>query len=209
MTAPCLIPEAAPTVFKGIDVEHLNRSFPRYPRTVQDKGWIYGTWYCPTAWMKTHFYGQYPQTYLKRLLALFPTARDILHCPSGTLTGPGVTVDLARDDQRKPQIIGDAESLPLESDSFDIYASDPPYSKADAKKYGTPPFRSKVAMAEARRVLRPGGYYCLLNTRYPSFKRKDWKFVALIGVVTGANRCARLLSIFQKPIEEGSPRLAL
>lgn len=149
--------------------------------------------------MKTHFYGQYPLTFLKRVLALFPGAKDILHCPSGTVTGPGVTVDMIRDEQRKPQIIANAESLPFADNSFDLYISDPPYSPADSKKYGTPSFRGKVAMAEARRVLRVGGYYALLNVRYPSFKRKDWNFVALIGVVTGANRTIRLLSIFQKP----------
>ena len=182
-----------------IDVAHLNAAFPKYPVTVTDKGWVYGTWYCPTAWMRTHFYGQYPLTYLKRVLALFPTATDILHCPSGTVTGPGVTVDMIADEQRKPQHIASAEKLPFPTDSFDLYLSDPPYSKEDSKKYGTPPFRGKVAMDEARRVLKPGGYYCLLHTRYPSFRRKDWNFVGLIGVVTGANRMIRLLSIFQKP----------
>ena len=182
-----------------IDVANLNEMFPDYPITVSDKGWIYGVWYCPTAWMKTHFYGQYPLTYLKRLLALFPTAKDIIQCPSGTLTGPGVTVDLISDEQRKPQIISSAEYLPFPENSFDLYLSDPPYSPTDSKKYGCPPFRSKKAMSEARRILKPGGYYCLLNTRYPSFRRGEWNFIALIGVVTGANRVVRLLSIFEKP----------
>jgi SAM-dependent methyltransferase len=182
-----------------IDVDHLNATFPKYPVTVADKGWVYGTWYCPTAWMRTHFYGQYPLTYLKRVLALFPTAQDILHCPSGTVTGPGVTVDLIRDEQRQPQYLASAEALPFSDNTFDIYVSDPPYSKPDAKKYGTPPWRPKVAMDEARRVLKPGGYYCLLNVRYPTFRRKDWKFIGLIGVCTGANRISRMLYIFQKP----------
>jgi SAM-dependent methyltransferase len=183
-----------------MDVEHLNRTFPKYPITVTDKGWVYGVWYCPTAWMKTHFYGQFPLTFLKRVLALFPGAKDILQCPCGTLSGPGVTVDLVRDAQRNPQIIASAEKLPFKEASFDLYISDPPYSNADSEKYGTPPFKLKKAMDEARRVLRPGGYYALLHTRYPSFKRADWNFIALIGVVTGANRMIRLFSIFQKPL---------
>ena len=183
----------------SINVPNLNAVFPKYPITVEDKGWIYGTWYCPTAWMKTHFYGQYPLTYLKRVLALFPDAQTILHCPSGTLTGPGVTVDLIRDEQRNPQYIANATKLPFANNTFDLYISDPPYSNADAKKYGTPPWRAKTAMIEAQRVLKPGGYYALLNVRYPTFKRGDWRMVGLIGVVTGANRVMRLLSIFQKP----------
>lgn len=190
-----------------IDVANLNRRCPKYPMTVEDKGWIYGVWYCPTAWMRTHFYGQFPLTFLKRVLALFPTAKNIIQCPSGTITGPGVTVDLISDAQRKPQILADATALPFYDNTFDLYISDPPYSKPDSAKYGTPPWKSKVAMDEARRILKPGGYYALLNTRYPSFKRKAWNFVALIAVVTGANRTIRLLSIFQKP--ERLPELPL
>lgn len=182
-----------------MNVPALNAAMPRYPVTVADKGWTYGVWYCPTAWMRSHFYGQYPLTYLKRVLALFPEAKDILHCPSGTVTGPGMTVDLIRDEQRKPQVLANAERLPFPDASFDLYLSDPPYSPKDSEKYGCPPFRPKVAMQGALRVLKPGGYHCLLNTRYPSFRRKDWNFVGLIGVVTGANRVVRLLSIFQRP----------
>lgn len=191
-----------------IDVANLNRVLPKYPITVQDKGWIYGVWYCPTAWMKTHFYGQFPLTFLKRVLALFPTAKDILQCPCGTISGPGITVDLIHDSQRKPMVLAPAESLPFPDNSFDLYISDPPYSNADSKKYGTPPFKLLNAMKEARRVLKPGGYYCLLHTRYPSFKRGSWNFIALIGIVTGANRCVRLLTIFQKP-ERTQSKLAL
>jgi len=182
-----------------IDVPNLNRTFKKYPITVTDKGWIYGVWYCPTAWMKTHFHGQFPMTFLKRVLALFPNAKDILQCPCGTVTGPGITVDLIRDEKRSPQILASAEQLPFPDNSFDLYLSDPPYTNDDSKKYGCPPFKLKKAMDEARRVIRPGGYYALLHVRYPSFKRKDWNFIALIGVVTGANRCVRLFSIFQKP----------
>lgn len=184
---------------RAMNVAALNSAFPNYPITVEDKGWVYGVWYCPTAWMKTHFYGQYPLTFLKRVLALFPEAQNIIQCPSGTVTGPGTTVDLISDDKRKPQIVANAETLPFPESTFDLYISDPPYSPADSKKYGCPPFRAKKAMAEARRILRPGGHYCLLSTRYPSFKRGDWNFLALIGVVTGTNRVVRLLSIFEKP----------
>lgn len=182
-----------------ISVENLNRTFPKYPVTIQDKGWIYGVWYCPTAWMKSHFYGQFPLTFLKRVLALFPDAKEILQCPCGTITGPGVTVDIMQDEKRKPQIIASADKLPFADESFDLYISDPPYSHADSKKYGCKPYPNKGAMAEALRVLKHGGYYALLHTRYPSFKRGSWNFVGLIGIVTGANRTIRLLSIFQKP----------
>lgn len=181
-----------------LNVAHLNWKYPKYPLTVLDKGWVYGTWYCPTAWMKSHFHGQYPLTFLKRALALFPSAERILHCPSGTLKGPGVTVDLIRDAKRKPQFQASADRLPFPNRSFDLYISDPPYTDEDSRVYGCPPFPLERAMREAHRVLRSGGYYCLLHLRYPTFSPREWNLHGLIGVVTGANRAVRLFSLFEK-----------
>lgn len=181
-----------------LDVEHLNWKYPKYPVTVSDKGWVYGVWYCSTAWMKTHFHGQYPLTFLKRALALFPKAERVLHCPSGTLTGPGMTVDLVRDAQRRPQVQASADNLPFKMHTFDLYISDPPYSDPDSGIYGCAPFPMKGAMREAHRVVEPGGFYCLLHFWYPSFRERDWKMRGLISVVTGANRHPRLFTIFQR-----------
>lgn len=182
-----------------IAVAHLNHKYPKYPKTVEDKGWVYGTWYCPTAWMKRQFHGQYPLTFLKRALALVPSAERILQCPSGTVTGPGVTVDIIRDAKRQPQIQACASRLPFRFGSFDYYISDPPYSDPDSEIYGcAAPFPMKAAMREAHRILRPGGIYGLLHLRYPTFSPAEWKLRGLIGVVTGANRVVRLFSLFEK-----------
>jgi hypothetical protein len=89
----------------AIDVQNCNATFKRYPVTVEDKGWVYGVWYCGTSWDRVRLHGQYPPTFLKRALSLFPNAKDILHCPSGTVTH-GTTVDLMRDEVRQPQIRG-------------------------------------------------------------------------------------------------------
>jgi hypothetical protein len=43
-----------------ISVEACNRSFPEFPVTVEDKGWVFGLWYVGTAWKKNHLYGQFP-----------------------------------------------------------------------------------------------------------------------------------------------------
>lgn len=192
---PCLGGGAQPADL--IDLANYHATFPKYPKLVEDKGWIYGVWYCPTAWMRTHFHGQFPLTFLKRALALFPRAENVLHCPSGVVTGPGVTVDLIRDEKRQPQYLACATALPFPDGAFDLYLSDPPYSREDSAKYGCPPWKPKAAMDEAWRVLRPGGYYLLLNTRYPTYRQ--WKMRGMIGVVTGANRVARFLSLFRKP----------
>lgn len=181
-----------------ISVEAVNQACPKYPVTVKDKGWIYGVWYCGTSWTKVSLHGQYPPTFLKRALALFPDAKDILHCPSGTVTEPGVTVDLIRDKVRKPQIVASADAIPLRSRSFDLILSDPPYSNEDSEKYGCPPFPLQGFMREARRLLRVGGYLGMLHLYYPSYRRVEWKLVGLIGVVTGFMRKIRIFSIFQK-----------
>lgn len=180
------------------DVGHLNAEFPQYPITVEDKGWVYGVWYCSRRFQKNTLYGQYPATFLKRALALFPGAEDILHCPSGTIQGvPGVTVDKVRDAVRCPQIVADACALPFPGDSFDLILSDPPYSDEDAENYGTGHFPLRKAMQEFHRVLRPHGHLALLHVMAPSFSTKVWKWVGMIGVLTGTNSRMRVLSIFE------------
>jgi SAM-dependent methyltransferase len=184
------------------NVAHLNAKFPQYPMTVKDKGWIYGVWYCSRSFQKTKLYGQYPATFLKRTLALFPGATDILHCPSGTIRGvPSITLDKVGDAVRCPQILADACALPFRGDSFDLVLSDPPYSDADAKNYGTGHFPLKKAMQEFHRVLRPHGHLALLHVRTPAFSKEVWKWVGMIGVVTGTNSRMRVLSIFECPKE--------
>jgi SAM-dependent methyltransferase len=180
-----------------IDVDNWNRTFPRYPKVMEDKGWVYGVWYCGTAWQKVSLHGQYPPGFLNRALALFPDAKDILHCPSGTLTGPGVTVDLKCDAVRQPQYQASADKLPFPDSSFDLYLSDPPYGRADSAKYGCPPYPLSKSMREAHRVLRPNAYLGMLHTYYPLYRRVDFKLEGLIAVVTGFMRATRVFSIFR------------
>jgi SAM-dependent methyltransferase len=181
-----------------IDIDNINATFPKYPVTVSDKGWIYGVWFCGTAWTKAKLYGSYPGNFLKRALALFPDAADILHAPSGTITGPGVTFDIKQDEVRKPQIVGDCGAMPFENNSFDLILSDPPYSADDSEKYGCAPFPMTRFIKECNRILRPGGCLGMLHIYYPSYYRKDWKLEALIAVVTGFYRKTRMFSILRK-----------
>jgi SAM-dependent methyltransferase len=181
------------------NVAHLNATFPQYPITVMDKGWIYGVWYCSRCFQKNKLYGQYPTTFLKRALALFPGAKNILHCPSGTVqTAVGITVDMVKDAVRCPQVVADACALPFSSKSFDLVLSDPPYSDLDAENYGTGHFPLRKAMQEFHRVLRPHGHLALLDVMTPAFSTKVWKWVGMIGVVTGTNSRMRVLSIFER-----------
>jgi SAM-dependent methyltransferase len=180
-----------------IDVDNCNRTFSKYPVTISDKGWVYGVWYCGTSWDKVRLHGQYPPTFLKRALSLFPTERAILHCPSGTVTTPGLAIDAVSDDVRKPHVIADAANLPLPDNCCDLVLSDPPYTPADSVKYGCAPFPLVGFMREAHRVLRPGKHLGMLHTYYPSYRRKNWRLRGLIAVVTGFQRATRMFSIFE------------
>ena len=183
------------------DVANLNRLCDArgWPRSLDDKGHVTGLWYCGT-YRKTTLYGQYPPTYLDRLMALFthiPHDR-VLHCPSGTVAGPGVTVDLVRDDARRPQVLASADALPFPDDTFSLYAADPPYSKEDAKRYGTPPFPIKAAIREAHRVLEPGGILAMLHQWQPSTNRDMWRTRGLVAVCCGPQKRVRVLTLMQK-----------
>lgn len=96
------------------------------------------------------------------------------------------------------KIIADASSLPLPDASLDLVLSDPPYSSADSAIYGHKPFPLGAFMRECHRTIRVGGHLGMLHTYYPSYRRKNWKLVGLIAVVTGFQRATRMFSIFER-----------
>lgn len=180
-----------------ISVESYNRRFARYPRMLSDAGWIHGTWYCGTSWKRVRLHGQYPPGFLERALALFPGVQEILHCPSGTVEGSGITVDRIRDGVRRPMVVADAASLPFRNHSFDLILADPPYTEKDSRKYGCRPFPLRRAMDEWWRVLGAGGHLGVLHTYIPQFSRERWDLRGLVTVVTGFNRATRVFSVFR------------
>lgn len=191
-----------------MDVNALNTACSKWPRSftdengdsISDKGWAYGVWYCGTSFTKVKLYGQYPPTFLRRALALFPDARDVLHAPSGSLVDlpqGHVTMDMYTDDVRKPMFEGDVSSMPFGDASFDLVLSDPPYSEEDSRLYGCAKFPEKKFMSECRRVLRPGGYLGFLAYHYPSYRRDEWRLRGLFAVVTGFSRRTRMFSVFE------------
>jgi ParB-like nuclease domain len=179
-----------------ISVDAYNEAFPQYPKLIEDKGLVVGTWLCGSSWHKSQLYGKYPPNFLPRALALFPGVKQIVHCPSGTVTHPGLTIDLIRDRVRRPQIVADAADIPLADSCTDLCLSDPPYTKEDAKIYGTDPFPLKKFMREATRILRVGGYLGILHTHWPCCNANELKPVAMIGVVTGPCRMVRMFFVF-------------
>lgn len=183
-----------------MNVGALNKTMSKYPVSIEDKGWGYGVWYCGTAFKKSRLYGEYPPTFMKRALALFPEAQDILHAPSGQLEklpDGHVTLDIHSDEIRKPMFQSDCMKMPFADGSFDLVLSDPPYSEEDSRIYGCDKFPEQKFMRECRRILRPGGHLGFLAYHYPMYKRGEWKLKGLFAVVTGFNRRTRMFSVFE------------
>ncbi len=168
-----------------------------YPPTIYSHKWIYGLWYCGTSWQKAVYWGQYPSTFVKRVMAMVGSAR-LLHLCCGRCRIPGaVNVD----NQLLPEVdvLADVEDLPFKRESFDVVLIDPPYSEEDAQRYKQKRLlRASKVLQECHRVLMPGGYVFWLDERYPSYRRTTWKLVGLVGIVTGFERRTRALSILKK-----------
>jgi SAM-dependent methyltransferase len=167
------------------------------PFTHLDRDWVYGIWYCGTSFQKAIYYGQYPATFVKRVLRLFPKC-DMLHLCCGRCHIDGaLNVDI------KPlpevDLVANVETrLPRAAKSFDVILIDPPYSQEDSKRYKVPRLvRSNRVMKEARRLLRPNGWLLWLDEKYPSYRRAEWRLRGLIAIITGFNRRTRVLSMWQ------------
>lgn len=157
--------------------------------------WVMGNDYR----VKSAFYGGYPATYLKRVKALFPEQRRVLHLFSGKVdleTFPGDTVDLTL--ERAPTYVDDAQTLlsvPLEN--YDLVLADPPYSVEDAEHYGPSMIsRNKVMAALAR--LPAGANVVWLDQVLPMYRKDTWKVVAYIGMVKSTNHRFRVVTIFER-----------
>jgi len=191
----------------GFCPRNYNETFPFYPPLViHPIHGVTGIWFCrPEQRLAGLFWGSYPRGFLKRALSLFPHAQRVLHCPSGTLENlpPGhVTLDLVRDDLRRPMVVGDVHHLPFTDESFDLVLCDRPYTAEDAKKYGTPMVSMAKFMSEARRVLKTNGYLGILDLiTFPVCRKSEWRLRGIIGVVPWSNQRFRTFSILQKPSE--------
>ena len=145
------------------------------------------------------FYGSYPPTYLARAMALFPDVKypdERLHAFSGSLPkGDYVRCDSVQD----AELRGRVEDLPrLTAGTFRLVLADPPYTKSDAEKYGTPPLNRRAALAALAEVTRSGGHLVWLDTVWPMHSKRDWRTVGRILLVRSTNHRVRLVSLFER-----------
>lgn len=174
----------------------------RYPRSlfVGEDGRIVGVWIMGNSYrVRSGFYGGYPDTYLKRIKALFPGKQRVLHIFSGKVDQsvlPGDTVDINAD--LSPTYVDDAqrlENVPLSN--YDLVLADPPYSVEDAERYQTSMIKRNVVMAALGR-LPAGAHVVWLDQVLPMYSKKVWAIEAVIGMVKSTNHRFRVITVFRR-----------
>jgi hypothetical protein len=187
----------------------------KFPRSlfISEDGRVVGTWIMGNDYrVKSSYYGGYPAGYLKRIRALFPDKRRVLHLFSGKVQLaelPGDTVDINPD--LSPTFVDDAQRLdrvPLAS--YDLILADPPYSIEDAERYRTTMVKRNVVLAALRGV-SPGTHIVWLDQVLPMYRRDAFDIEAVIGMVKSTNHRFRMITVFKRREEAGGqdtvPRL--
>jgi hypothetical protein len=177
-----------------------------YPKSIfiGEDGRVVGTWIMGADYTTADYYGAYPNGYLKRVKALFPDKKKVLHLFSGkvdTLYFPGKTVDI--NPNNNPDYVDDAQTLtkvPLED--FDLVLSDPPYSIEDCDHYQTTMIKRNVVMKALGERLQVGAHVVWLDQILPMYTKKQFSLVGAIGMVKSTNHRFRVITIFEKIEEE-------
>lgn len=174
-----------------------------FPRSIfeDETGRVVGTWIMGNNYrVKSTYYGGYPAGYLKRIDALFPDRKNVLHLFSGKVDQeifPGRTVDINPD--INPDYVDDAQTLenvPLEE--FDFVLADPPYSVEDAEHYKTTMIKRNVVMRNLGERLPSGAWVVWLDQVLPMYRKDQFKVEAVIGMVKSTNHRFRVITIFRK-----------
>lgn len=171
---------------------------------VASRRYLYSVWIIGNNYQNANaYYGEYPPTYLDRVMCMFPDKKKILHVFSGSLDGNviGDKVDINPD--RHPTYVGNAEELSsLVKKKYDIIYADPPYSSEDAEHYGTCLVNRNKVVEECVKVLEPGGFIVWLDQVLPMFSSSSLTIVGHIGVIRSTNHRYRVCIIWQKASEE-------
>ena len=157
----------------------------KYPRSlfVADDGRVVGTWIMGNAYgVQSGYYGGYPAGYLRRIAALFPDRKRVLHLFSGAVdlsAMPGDTVDINR--ELNPTYVCDAHDLSALSAlrHYDLILADPPYSVEDAEHYQTTMVRRNIVMRSLANQAHEGAFLVWLDQVLPMYRKSDWSIDAV------------------------------
>ncbi len=182
-------------------VDHYVKT-TKYPRSlfVSEDGRLVGTWIMGNNYtVRSSYYGGYPAGYLRRIKALFPDKKRVLHLFSGRVelaVLPGDTVDI--NPALAPTYVDDAQTLtgvPLES--YDLVLADPPYSIEDAERYRTTMIKRNVVMRALQR-LPAGAHVAWLDQVLPMYRKEAFDLDGVIGMVKSTNHRFRVVTLFRR-----------
>jgi len=174
-----------------------------FPRSlfISEDGRVVGTWIMGNDYrVKSGYYGGYPAGYLRRIAALFPDRKRVLHVFSGQvdLTAmPGDTVD--SNPAMNPTWVADAHDLstvPLST--YDLVLADPPYSVEDAERYQTTMVQRNVVMRSLAAGMSADARVVWLDQVLPMYRKDEWSIEAVIGMVKSTNHRFRVTTIFRR-----------
>jgi hypothetical protein len=175
----------------------------KFPRSlfVGGDGRVVGTWIMGNDYrVRTGYYGGYPAGYLRRVAALFPDRKRVLHVFSGKVdlaAMPGDTVDV--NPAMNPTWQADAHdlsSVPLAA--YDLVLADPPYSIEDAERYQTTMVKRNVVMRSLAAGMAAGARVVWLDQVLPMYRKDEWAMEAVIGMVKSTNHRFRVTTVFRR-----------
>jgi hypothetical protein len=191
--------DAAPTLEDRIESYTRLTGFPR-SLFVSEDGRLVGTWIMGNDYrVRSGYYGGYPAGYLRRVKALFPDKRRVLHLFSGKVdlaALPGDTVDI--NPALAPTYLDDAQALrsvPLEQ--YDLVLADPPYSIEDAERYQTTMVKRNLVLRALGRT-RPGTHVVWLDQVLPMYRKDRFAIEGVIGMVKSTNHRFRVVTVFRR-----------
>lgn len=188
------------------DIDNYHKVFKHYPKCLMEsEGRVYGSFFIGNYYKRAEgYYGEYPPSYMKRMRALFPNRKPALHLFGGTVQPESDEYTIDLNESLKPSVVGNALEIDktFKPKTFSIIYADPPYSQADAKKYGFKMPNTRLVLRAARQAVKDDGILVWLDLRVPIFRKVDWKLIGLISLFTGTNRAIRAISIFQASGED-------
>jgi hypothetical protein len=171
------------------------------PYLGHENGWTYGTWFMGNSYeKKTDYYGGFQGNFLKRIDALFPDRKRVLHLFAGRVDldrFPGDTLD--NRPELEPTYCVNAETcLGVSLGEYDFVLGDPPYSESDAQRYGQCLVNRNKVVATLTAGLPVGAVIVWLDQVRPMYSKAALRNEAVIGIVGSTNHRFRVLSVFRK-----------
>lgn len=164
----------------------------------EDGGRLEGLWILGNNYRGSGYHGAFPPGFMRRVRAMFPDFKQMVHLFSGSLPPDPDTIRVDMNPANNPDICADAHDLGFMVRGKHLVVADPPYTGEDCDHYGVPLIRRGVVLGQLRRVLEPGSFLVWLDQVWPMYSKRDWILRGLIGVVRSTNHRARVVTILEK-----------